>query len=533
MSRLDPYLCAAPAALVAAVVLAPFVDKAFTIDDATFLFQAEHVLSDPLHPTAFDMVYQGEAVRLSSRLVSGPVMAFLLVPAVQAGGAEWLAHLVQLLLLWAGLVATAGVALRLGLSRPQAAIAAGLVVASPPVAAMTMTAMPDTPAMALAALAIERLLAFKSERRLHQAVAAAGFLALATLARPHASLLIGVAWLWLLDAEVFAGPCWRWPRGLCRAPMLPVVGAVALLVLVNVVTRDPEHGRHLAGATLARMHRGPAFFFHLASVPLGWTLSFPLALAYVGLHAPRLARQWRQLIPVTVGAALALATPWSAFFYVVLPAAVLGAVALFDIVVEGYRRRDQAQLVMGLWLLIAVPTAMYDHLPVKYLVPAAPAMAILLARHGASLGTRVRALLASAALVVGLVVGVLVNLADQELAEIGRRGGAVVAEEVARGETVWMDGGWGFQWYAMRAGARALATTPPLPQPGDVVVSGPQGGRLQGLPRRSLERQEIFDRPGGRVLGAGAGFYSDTFGFLPWSYGTGEIGRIEVWRIEP
>jgi hypothetical protein len=33
--------------------LIPFLNKAFTIDDTMFLLQAKHLLSDPLHPTAF------------------------------------------------------------------------------------------------------------------------------------------------------------------------------------------------------------------------------------------------------------------------------------------------------------------------------------------------------------------------------------------------------------------------------------------------------------------------------------------------
>ena len=48
---------ALPAILIAVAALAPFHDKAFTIDDTLFLRQVEHVLSDPLHPTAFEMVW--------------------------------------------------------------------------------------------------------------------------------------------------------------------------------------------------------------------------------------------------------------------------------------------------------------------------------------------------------------------------------------------------------------------------------------------------------------------------------------------
>ena len=66
-----------PAAAVALAVLLPFLGKAFTIDDVTFLLQAKHILRDPLHPTAMDMVFHGVRLRLSHELVTGPVMAYL------------------------------------------------------------------------------------------------------------------------------------------------------------------------------------------------------------------------------------------------------------------------------------------------------------------------------------------------------------------------------------------------------------------------------------------------------------------------
>ncbi|MGB9005083.1 MAG: hypothetical protein WCB96_05090, partial [Candidatus Aminicenantales bacterium] len=59
---------AAPAMALATLVLLPFLGKAFTIDDTLFMRQAEHVLVDPLHPTAFEIVWSEAPVprRVSS-----------------------------------------------------------------------------------------------------------------------------------------------------------------------------------------------------------------------------------------------------------------------------------------------------------------------------------------------------------------------------------------------------------------------------------------------------------------------------------
>lgn len=116
-SRSDWRSASWPAILLASLILLPFLGKAHTIDDVTFLLQAEHVLQDPLHPTAFEMLSDGNRVRLSSLMVSGPAMAYLLVPSVLLGGAEWAAHLVQFLLVIAAILATVSLAMQLGIDR--------------------------------------------------------------------------------------------------------------------------------------------------------------------------------------------------------------------------------------------------------------------------------------------------------------------------------------------------------------------------------------------------------------------------------
>ena len=71
---------------LAAVVLLPFLGKAYTIDDPVFLREAQNVLRDPLHPSAFRMVWaSARNLRASEFLPGGPVAAYLLVPLALAG----------------------------------------------------------------------------------------------------------------------------------------------------------------------------------------------------------------------------------------------------------------------------------------------------------------------------------------------------------------------------------------------------------------------------------------------------------------
>lgn len=559
---------AAPALLIAGLALLPFFNKPFTIDDVTFLLQAQHMLKDPLHPTAFNMVFHGDPIRLSSGLVSGPVMATLLLPTVMHGGAEWIAHLTQLAMLILGILATAALTLRLGLGRVQAGVATLLVCCSPAVLGMASTSMPDVPAMAFGTLGIERLLSWRQSRGTAAGVAsglgAALALALAVLSRPHLLLLLGVGALLLIDDARWSAGWRRWPATLFSGAIVPLGLALLLLLGFNFVTRDPVAGHHVAGTTLSRMHldRVP---FNLVSFISQWVVMFPLAIPWIVIHRKRFFRQRRNRVVLLLAAALSVVlTPggWRSWLPLFMPAVALGSAVLIDILAEGWRRQDRTQLGLGLWLLLSLPAVFYEHLPPKYLVASAPAMAILIARalcreegaaielapsasHGDGDSDSEGMYAAASAMsdwswvsvgisaALGLVLSVLILRADAALAEVGRRGGEIAAAEVKRGATVWMDGDWGFQWYSMQAGARPMTTGGVLPAPGDVVVVGLGGGRIEQCAHRTLVASERFGGPGGRVLGEGAGFYSNGFGPLPWSWGSGELGRVEVWRIEP
>ena len=57
---------------------------------------------------------------------------------------------------------------------------------------------------------------------------------------------------------------------------------------------------------------------------------------------------------------------------------------------------------------------------------------------------------------------------------------------------------------------------------------------LERYPRRQLIASRAFAWNGGRIMSARyhAGLYSNGWGPLPWSYGTGEVDRFELWRID-
>jgi hypothetical protein len=463
-------------------------------------------------------------------------MAYMLTPAVFLGGKEWAAHIPQIALLALACVATASLTLKLRASRIQAAFAALLVVATPAVIGMAATAMPDVAAMAFSIAAVERLWEFRHSGRMRNALGAAVFLALAVLSRPQTLLLAGCAPLVVAgDWGPDPGEAWKplsWGRS-----VIPLLLGLVLAFAIIYLTRDPVTGTTVAGATAARVE-SDLLFFNLASFILDWAVALPLVLFWTLLRGKALLRFPHfplafnlGMLVSWLGASLAAGVTISSVAALVLTG--LSFAVLVDILCLAWETRNWVQLGLALWLLVGLPAVTYVQFPPKLLLPSVPAMAILLARQVPPHPPRILGAMAATCLVLELLLGVLIIRADTALAAVGRAGGAEVARQVAAGHRVWMDGAWGFQWYALSAGATPLATTAPFPAPGDVVVAGLQSRLMAAAcPAKTILARRVYAEPGGRVVGEGAGFFTNWSGPWPWTYGTGEIGRVEVYQVD-
>jgi hypothetical protein len=460
-------------------------------------------------------------------------MAYLLLPAALAGAPEWLAHVTEFALFALGIVATAALALRLGNSNRVAQGAALLVAATPAALALASTVMPDVPAMAFGVLGVERALAFRDERRWPAALAAAVCLALAALARSHLALLWGVAALLLVGTPLALARV----RELGLRPWAPILAAPLLFVAVALVTRDPLAPPSALAESAARFLDSSQLVRNLTGFAAHWALALPLTLPWAALRWRALVRQPFVYVCALVWGTLLVQSEARPDLPIAVVAAVLSFGVLWDVIADALRRRDRVQLALGLWLLIALPVAVYTHMPSKYLVASAPAAAILVARAIESRGEHFAHALLGATLVAGVALGVLVIRADAAFAELGRRAALeLIAPNVRPGSTVWFDGAWGFQWYAEQAGAHALTSTPPHPRPGDRIVYGKRsmGQKLEYFPQRKLIAALEDIAPGGRVMSKrlGAGFYSTRWGILPWAYGDDLRDRFELWELD-
>ncbi len=532
--------CAAPGVLLAALVLLPFLGKAFTIDDPLFLMQAQQLLRDPLHPTAFEVVWGDVPQRLSSIMPSGPSMAYLLAPAVRLDAQEWGVHLIQLIVLVGGVLATTSLALRLSLGRTRATLAGLLLASTPAVLAMAGTAMPDVLAMSLGALAMDQFVAWQEERLLWHGILSAVAFALAVLARSHLLLLLGVGALLSLQPE----DLWRRrPFALKPHRLAPLCAGLLLAWCVQRLTRDPQtdavgiFGAAQSFVTWRHLDR------HLVALFGHWALSLPLAIPWLLLRR-REVRTW----PFWPAAALLLILTWSTGWrrmpWIALPAA-LGVLCFIDLFVDAWTRRDRIQLCLFAWLFLPLAVLFYVQVAPKYHVAAAPAMAILLCRHLPSRNCLRGGLSAlfGGTILAGTTLSVLILLADARMAGLGKQAAAtMIAPAVSAGHTVWFAGHWGFQFYALKAGGRPLTRTPPFPRSGDLIVgSSLPGGDLDARYTHGPLLRVLSDStPGGRIMskGDGADFYSNFSGwegwegYLPWVWGRGEIARFTLWQMQ-
>jgi hypothetical protein len=506
---------AAPAIFLAALLLLPFLNKPYSIDDPLFLREAKHALVDPAHPADFVQVWNvGDRQKLSQYLLGGTLPAYVLAPVAALGGAEWIGHLYQLLLLAAFLLAVVSVACRLGCDKHQASTVALLVAANPVTLGMAATCMPDVMATTFGMWGMDRILAFREQRLLRSGIAAACLFAAALLCRASTAPLLLVAAIYLWPEDRTSAPRYLWPVAL--AALITAAGLAAVGGAVHSLTSVLFAPRNLVGYLCYQALAGPILLYGLLSQ--GRRFAFTVA----AIAAAGFALSFVHASP-------------NLFEYAIPGAFGLCCVLAISHVAGEWR----PQLPLLVWLgsgLIALP---YVHMAAKYLLPGVPAAALLIVFHAARERQQRYPLTIALLVAVGWLAGAFIVFGDNALATSQRDAvNHIVAPRIRRGKQVWAGGQWAFIHYAEEAGAQPLANTPPLPQPGDEIVVSRLDyyGKLNQLPiRKELLNTSFDSRCGVFVLNRRfhAGFFSNRFGYLPFAFGCGELNAYDLYRVLP
>jgi hypothetical protein len=524
----------APALLLLTACLLPYLNKAFTVDDPWFLAQAQQILREPLRPTAFEICWFGQTCGPAWQIGARQALwGYFLAPVAAMGSHEWLAHGLQIALAAITVLFTVALCLRMGWHRREATFAALILVAMPPFLPMASTAMPDTLALCLAAIGLERLIAWKVERRWAQALAAGLALGLAPHARAHLALLLPIGAVLLLDDLSLDGikRSFR-PFGL---RWLPILVAGAVFVAFFVLTREPGSGfAPPAGQVQFKFWRQNllSYFEYLV---------FPLPVAAAAIVANRRKRLvWVGVLLAACGAGvfgmLGRHMPFGASGGRLILAGT-GAVALVSLFVNSIRLRDLRSLCWALMILIPFSAVPYFQLPIRYFLFALPAIVLILLDVSRTLP--IRAAVAGAVLLIaaGTSFSAGILWVDAKFAESNRTAAEkLIAPRVAAGQKVWFCSQWGFYWYAQRAGAVFARPAGEAPAPGDLLaVDMTSGGNLTGghaalarFPKRTLVEQVSYPSNWGTTVG----LYSNVMSSELWSWGQDRTGRYELWRID-
>jgi hypothetical protein len=321
-----------------------------------------------------------------------------------------------------------------------------------------------------------------------------------------------------------------------KTSWLPLILCPFAIVTILIVTRDPGSNALPIVEATSRFVHGESIVNNLVAYGTHWVVALPFAV-------PWLLLRWRSIVKQPV-IYVALPAAWLGSRGLEGPSrwvgitAAVGAAALGDLLLDGWKRRDAVDLGLAAWLALPLAVVPYLQLPSKFLVAAAPAAALAVARAlSRAPAVRARAVLAGTVL-AGAVLGILILRADAVFAGLGRRAAAeLIPSTGAIARTIWFDGHWGFQWYAEKAGARPLSLEPPSPEARDLIVSSDLTGLgfLDHFPTRRLLATVTETRPGGRVMSraAGAGFFTNDFGLLPWAWGNDTLDRYDLWVLDP
>ncbi|MEZ4218081.1 MAG: glycosyltransferase family 39 protein [Myxococcota bacterium] len=527
-------------------LLAPFLDKPFHVDDAFFLAIAEQIARDPLHP--FDFAYNWTGVPdLVAHEMKNPPLVFYaqalwhelgIAIGVDARGAwseRWL-HAGFLAFALAAGQATYALASR---ATRAPLLASALLVASPSFWVPATSAMIDVPlvaALLAALLALERARAAEREGRPARGAwaAAAAAATAAVLSKYAALVLLPAASLPLALAAVREA---RAPRDAARRLAI----AASAPALAFAAWWAASGGHPLAALAYRSTERGDALVWLAAHGPAalafcGGLLGFPVAAQVAALARP----DERGLALVGAGAGVAalairhalFAFPFSAVndaLLVVLAAS--GATFALLVAARARAARTPLERALLVWLAVGFAFVAVGNWTVnaRSVLLVAPPAAIFAARLAEG-----RARLARGALAAAFALGLVVALADADLAAFGPAEATRIAREAPPGARVRFVGHWGFQRYMERAGFAHVDLAHADVRPGDVVAV-PRMHRIASVPfelpaPRAREVHVVERRLPVAVMDgeSGAGLHGSFLGPLPFAYATGPLEVVDV-----
>ncbi len=530
--------------LLAALTIAcltPFCDKAFHIDDALFVWTAQHIVKHPADPYGFNVVWYTDPSPMSQITENPPAASYYM--ASLGNTIDWSERGLHVAFLLPALAAILGTYYLGRRFTGNPLLAAGATLLTPGFLVSSTNVMCDTMMLAAWILAIVFWLEGLDRGNMTLLCVSAVLIAICALTK-----YFGIALIPLLAVYT--------------AMRQRSVGAWAISLLIPVLTLAAyqrwthlQYGRGLLFAaaeyaTRAKVNWGgvgaktlvglsfvggcavPFVFF----IPVIWkwrTILFGMMAATVaGLCA---AMGWIGVFsfdPVP-GGKIWLSTQFGIF--------LLGGMSVLALAISDYRkRRDADSALLGFWVFGTFVFAIFVNWTVnaRSVLPLIPAAAFLLARRIDSIiEPSKRLILCLPPLAAAAIISLWVTSADYKLANSAREAAQYVRDHARAGSNIMFEGHWGFQYYMQLFGFAPMDFKNYKIENGDIVVI-PENNTNAPLasPRITASRSmQSFDVNVGVTTlrpKLGAGFYSDAYGPLPYAFGSVPPERYAVIRLK-
>ena len=523
-------------AVIAAV--APFIGKAFHIDEPLFIWMAQQISLHPQDPYGFSVNWYSTIQRFFQVMENPPLSSYYAALIGRfLGWSEPAMHIAFLLPAIAAIVGTFFLARRLSDSPLLAAL---LTLFTPVFLVSATTVMSDVWLLALWVWSIDCWLG---------------------------ALERNVWWLYAVSSVLAAAAALTKYFGLSLVPLLFVFTLVHdrrfafrllfLLIPLFVIAWYEA---------ITKAKYGVGLFSNAVFYP--WTQSSrpgkhffkPLltGLSFTGgglLSCLFFAPVFKRRTLLFAGAAIFVV--FLPIFYFVFASGFSSKLAIIAVTTEGalfaatgigilalavadlFQRRTAESVLLFLWVIGTFFFASLLNWSVtsRTLLPIAPAVAILLLRClSMSRSGEARSSLPWWPLLPAVLLSLLITDADYKLANTARAASRRFRDQFrAELGTVWFEGHWGFQYYAQQWKAKPVDVENAIPLPGDILIVPFNNTNLYRFPGLILGPPEHVDyvQPWLATTNAkaGAGFYSSVHGPLPWIFTDVPPERYDVLRV--
>ncbi len=520
--------------------LAPFLGKAFHMDDPLFIWTARHLQSHPVDFYGFNVDWSYATAPMSVKMQNPPLAAYYLAAVgASLGWSERALHFGFLLPAVALVLGTYCMARRF-CAHPLAAALGTL--ATPVFLLSSSSLMCDTMMAALWVWAVYFWMEGLDKENSRLLLLAATCMAACSLTKYFGLCLIPLLAAYAVLQRRCAG---RW--------LIYFILPILILAAYQWMT-SRLYGRGLLWNAMGWAAKGRA--------PIGFFSRILETLAFGGgcllLALPVLPWLWgrKGVMAGAAGAAavggLMAAMKKVGLFSVVhggqvewlflLQMALFvvgGAVVLALAVADARRNRTPESILLLLWVagVLVFVCAINWTVSGRNMLPLAPAAALLIVRR---LEFRQAGGLRGFCwpLGISLAIALAVGWADWELAGVARAtAGSLNSKLAPRFDGVVFEGHWGFQYYMEQLGAKPLERTPLVLRPNEAIVI-PLGNSsifmLPGPPVEFIGKVEVTPAKWLCIqnLAAGAGYYSDGWGPAPFVFGPAPPETYLMYRVK-